>query len=92
MKEYQMKFVIKDNSIKLANKKESIEVLSANDISLFIKKYRKEKKITQEDLAKYSNVSRIAISEFENGKTDIRLSTLLKILKVCSLSLKIKER
>lgn len=87
-----MKFVVKDSKTHLIKNKRSIDVTNAEDISNFIKNYRKINKLSQEDLAKFSNVSRIAISEFETGKTDIRLSTLLKILKVCSLSLEIKER
>ncbi|MGL1892886.1 MAG: helix-turn-helix transcriptional regulator [Spirochaetaceae bacterium] len=89
-----MKFKMKSPNINIEAKTKikSISVISGNDISNVIKNYRATNKLSQQDLAKYSNVSRIAISEFENGKTDIRISTLLKILKVCSLSLEIKER
>ncbi|HAZ14634.1 MAG: hypothetical protein A2X86_06100 [Bdellovibrionales bacterium GWA2_49_15] len=63
---------------------------SAELVELF-KKLRKKKKKTQEEIARYSNLSRIAVTEFENGKSDIRLSTLLKILKSCNLGLEIRE-
>lgn len=65
----------------------------SDTVELFelFKKVRKKKRKTQEDIAKYSNLSRLAVIEFEKGKSDIRLSTLLKILKSCDLTLQIKE-
>lgn len=55
-----------------------------------LKKYRKKNKITQEEIAIFSNLSRLAVNEFESGKTDIRLSTFFKLLKAYGLELELK--
>lgn len=73
-------------------KREYINIENMKDLSSFVKSSRIKNRQTQDDVAKYSNVSRFAISEFESGKSDIKLSTLLKILKGCSLQLEVKER
>lgn len=73
-------------------KKDSLIIEDSFGIANFIKAYRKKNNISQDELAKYSNVSRLAINEFENGKSDIKFSTLLKVLKASSLLLEIRER
>ncbi len=67
------------------------QIVETRDLIELVKKLRKKKRKTQEEIAKYSNLSRLAVGEFENGKSDIRLSTLLKILKSCDLTLEIRE-
>ena len=64
---------------------------SADQLVALLKKLRKKKGKTQEDIARYANLSRLAVGEFENAKTDIKLSTLFKMLKACGLGLEIRE-
>jgi len=77
-----------------AESKKKISLIAEDliDIVHIVKLYRKKNNISQDELAKYSNVSRLTINEFENGKSDIKISTLFKILRACSLVLEIKER
>lgn len=49
-------------------------------------KRRKEQKLTQEQLAVLAGVSKPTLSTFEQSKTNIRLDSALKILKVLGLS------
>lgn len=57
-----------------------------------LKEYRKKNKITQEEIAIFSNLSRLAVNEFESGKTDIRLSTFFKLLKAYGFELELKQK
>ena len=50
-------------------------------VSCAIKKFRIEKKISQENLALISNISRRHMSTIESGETDIKCQTLEKISK-----------
>lgn len=56
-----------------------------------LKKIRKKKSVTQEQIATFSNLSRFAVNEFETGKTDVKLSTFFKLLKAYGVSLEIQE-
>lgn len=49
-------------------------------------KRRKEQNLTQEQLAVLSNVSKPTLNRFEQGKTNIKLDSALKILKMLGLS------
>ena len=44
-----------------------------------IKKARKEKKLTQEQLGKLVGVQKAQISKIENNTKDVRLSTIMKV-------------
>ena len=57
------------------------------DISKSLKDYRKENNLTQEDIAKYLNISRQAISAWENDLTRHDLETLLLLSKLYYVSL-----
>lgn len=46
-----------------------------------IKKARKERKLTQEDLGELVGVKKAQISKIENSTTDARLSTIMKVFK-----------
>jgi HTH-type transcriptional regulator/antitoxin HipB len=50
-------------------------------IGEMIKEARKEAHLTQEDLAKRTGTKKSYISRVENGKIDIQISTLYKILE-----------
>ncbi|MFW9996984.1 MAG: CBS domain-containing protein [Candidatus Odinarchaeota archaeon] len=47
----------------------------------YLKRLRKEKKWTQEELAKHTSISQAHIAKIESGVTDPRLSTVNKLLK-----------
>ncbi len=49
-------------------------------------KRRKEQNLTQEQLAVLTNVSKPTLNRFEQGKTNIKLDSALKILKMLGLS------
>lgn len=66
-----------------------VELKNLEQISTALKSYRRRKKITQDRLASFANVSRKAISELENGHAEVKLSTVLKILKVVNIRLKL---
>ena len=51
-----------------------------------IKKLREERELSQERLAKFVDISRVAISEIERGNRDINALELAKIAKVFELS------
>lgn len=57
------------------------------NINKIIKDYRQQRKMTQNALAKLSGMSQRDISNFENARTDIRLSTLLQLAQALDLSL-----
>ncbi len=61
-------------------------------IGELLKKYRKEKKITQVELAKYAGLSRLGVVKVENSEGDIKVSTLIKISNLLGLDLVLKKR
>ena len=50
-------------------------------LGVLIREARKKAKMTQEQLAKKSNTKRSYISRIESDSSDIRLSTLLRIIE-----------
>ncbi|MCC6461912.1 MAG: helix-turn-helix transcriptional regulator [Saprospiraceae bacterium] len=60
------------------------ETLQANAFAAYVgtmvQEYRKQNKITQQELAELLGVKKSYLSRIENGRADIRLSTLAKIL------------
>lgn len=52
-----------------------------------LRKYRKEKKITQENLADLLNVSFQTVSKRERGKAEPNIDTLIKISKIFEVSI-----
>lgn len=56
-------------------------------ISDNIKKYRTENNITQENLAERLNVTRQAVSNWENGKTEPDIETLTKMAQIFDISI-----
>jgi len=52
-----------------------------------LKKYRQKNKITQDELARWLGVSRQAISMWESGKRELKVTTLTKIARVFNVSL-----
>lgn len=52
-----------------------------------LRKYRKEKKLTQEKLADLLNVSFQTISKWEKKKTEPNIDTLIKIASIFNITL-----
>ena len=55
-------------------------------IGKFIAKLRKEKKMTQQELAERLNVTDRAVSNWENGYNEITIPLLNKICNICDVS------
>lgn len=53
-----------------------------SNIGNFIRKRRKERNITQKQLAEFAEVSFTFVNRVENGDLDVTLSTLNKVLAV----------
>lgn len=56
------------------------------DIGNIIKKYRREKDLTQEQLAEYLNVSVSAVSQWESGKTTPDIAMLVSIANLFNIT------
>ena len=67
-------------------------IKTSKQLAEFFRSERKKKKISMSTLATFANVSREAVDDFENQRKDIRLSTLLRLLKFCNLELIIQIR
>ncbi len=62
-----------------------------SDLGKIIKKLRKEKNLSQEELAKKANISRATLSKLENGNLiKISVATLDKILGILGYAIDIK--
>lgn len=55
-----------------------------------IKEKRKEKHLTQEELAQQIGKNRAYIARIEQGKTDLQLSNFMQIINALGLSLQLK--
>lgn len=71
---------------------EYTRVTSASQLAEEVRRIRKEKGISGEKLGQYADLSRYAVLNFENQKSDIKLSTLLKILRLCNIEIYIKVK
>ena len=72
--------------------KNQTQITLKSEVGSLIKKFRKNRKITQNDLADYAGLSRAGIAKIEAGESDIKLSTLISILNMLGLNLFLKER
>lgn len=61
-------------------------------ISAEIKQCRIDRGLTQAELANYAGVQHNQICNFENGKNNLTLKTIFKILEVMGLTLKTEKR
>lgn len=71
-----------------------VEVIirSSEQLAGELRSARKAQNITIQKLAEFSDLSRYAVLNFENQKSDIKLSTLLKLLKLCNIELCIRVK
>ena len=76
------------------NEIESMETTlsSSGEIGELLKRWRKEKKITQEELANFAGLSRVGIVKLEKNESDIKLSTLIKVVELLGFDLILKKR
>lgn len=69
------------------------EVFQAKALAYYygelIRETRKEKELTQEELAKKVGKNRAYIAKIEQGKTDLQLSNFLALLRALDLSMSI---
>ena len=64
-------------------------ITSGAEIAAIIRETRKAQGITQEEMADFAGLQRTGIVRIESGKTDLRVSTLLKICQILGLKLNI---
>jgi transcriptional regulator with XRE-family HTH domain len=50
--------------------------------------HRKKAKLTQLNLAKLSGIGKTAVFDIEQGKETVRLSTLVKLLKILNIRIR----
>ncbi len=62
---------------------------SAIEVGNYIRKWRLLKDHKQELLAQKVNITRVALSNIETGKTDITLSRLCEIAKALNVDIKV---
>ena len=62
--------------------------LKADILGEMIKKARKEKNLTQEQLGKLVGVQKAQISKIENNTKDVRFSTIMKVFSALKASVK----
>jgi transcriptional regulator with XRE-family HTH domain len=74
------------------NSDEFLQMTDSEQLAKELRKARKAQKITIDKLAQFADLSRYAILNFENQKSDIKLSTLLKLLALCNIELHIKVK
>ena len=59
------------------------------DIGKIIRLNRKQSGLSQSELANLSGVGRSVVYEIEKGKLNIRLNTLLKVLKALNIKIEV---
>ena len=61
-------------------------------VGIFIKNQRIEMDVTQDELANYANLTREGVAKLENSSSDIKLSTLLKVVNLLGFEIVLKKR
>lgn len=69
-----------------------IVVKEAKDIGFTIKNLRSEMKITQEELANFTGLSRIGVVKLEKEENDLKLSSLIKIANLLGFEIVLRRR
>ena len=67
-------------------------IFNREDLGRAIKQTRRERRLTQVDLARHAQVARGVIQKIESGRGDLNMATLFKLLQVLSLDLTIASR
>lgn len=61
-------------------------------IGSMIKELRSESKITQEELANFTGLSRIGVVKLEKEENDLKLSSLIKIANLLGFEIVLRKR
>lgn len=67
-------------------------ILSTKDLGALVKERRKQRGLTQKELAMYCGTGIRFISDLENGKDTIQFEKALKVISMLALDMHIKER
>jgi transcriptional regulator with XRE-family HTH domain len=68
----------------------SDEISDTKKLGELIRERRREMKITQMEAAKFCNLSHTGIGKIENGVSDVKFSTLMKLFKILGLQFQVK--
>lgn len=68
-----------------------IDIKNAKELGNLLKVRRKELKITQTELAKFTGLSHTGIGRIETAQNDVKFSTLLKLSQMLGLKLIIEK-
>ncbi len=69
-----------------------ILVKESKEIGKTIKELRSEMKITQEELANFTGLSRIGVVKLEKEENDLKLSSLIKIANLLGFEIVLRKR
>jgi DNA-binding XRE family transcriptional regulator len=69
-----------------------IVLKEAKEIGSIIKELRSEMKITQEELANFTGLSRIGVVKLEKEENDLKLSSLIKIANLLGFEIVLRRR
>jgi transcriptional regulator with XRE-family HTH domain len=69
-----------------------MKVSSVQELSNYLRKRRKDIGIRQEDIADLADIQRESLARIENGKRDLKMSTLLRLCEALKLEVTIRER
>lgn len=61
--------------------------MDATKIGQMIRFHRKKSGLSQEELAKFAGLGKTVIFDIEKGKLSVRLSTLLKMMKILNIQI-----
>jgi len=64
----------------------------AKDIGATIKEIRSDLKITQDELANFTGLSRIGVVKLEKEENDLKLSSLIKIANLLGFEIVLRKR
>ena len=69
-----------------------IVLKESKEIGKTIKELRSEMKITQEELANFTGLSRIGVVKLEKEENDLKLSSLIKIANLLGFEIILRKR
>jgi transcriptional regulator with XRE-family HTH domain len=69
---------------------ENITIENLIELGKLLRLRRKELKITQIDLAKFTNLSHTGIGRIEMAQNDVKFETLVKLSKILGFKIKIE--
>lgn len=70
----------------------SMTMKTAHELAAYLRKTRKQRRLSQIELAERANIARGALQKLEGGRGTINLDTLLKLLHTLSLDIALEDR